>query len=158
MLNNFKVNSQEDKIVIEYPSFGGVRIILLVILLAIAYTSFRQIKDDLISINSLFLLIFLCGFLFFLLHKENKKCIFDKSNQTISIQKTNLLKSFYETYSFYEMTKLKIEKTLCDDEDSDDEIEYILSIELNQKSISIAMSGSGAEINKLADDIIMLVE
>ena len=56
------------------------------------------------------------------------------------------------------MTKLKIEKTLCDDEDSDDEIEYILSIELNQKSISIAMSGSGAEINKLADDIIMLVE
>ena len=31
------------------------------------------------------------------------------------------------------MTKLKIEKTLCDDEDSDDEIEYILSIELNQK-------------------------
>lgn len=158
MLNNFKVNSQEDKIVIEYPSIGGVRIILLVILLAIAYTSFRQIKDDLISINSLFLLIFLCGFLFFLLHKENKKCIFDKSNQTISIQKTNLLKSFYETYSFYEMTKLKIEKTLCDDEDSDDEIEYILSIELNQKSISIAMSGSGAEINKLADDIIMLVE
>ncbi|AUG58435.1 hypothetical protein [Acetivibrio saccincola] len=157
MLNNFKVNSQEDKIVIEYPSIGGVRIILLVILLAIAYTSFRQIKDDLISINSLFLLIFLCGFLFFLLHKENKKCIFDKSNQTISIQKTNLLKSFYETYSFYEMTKLKIEKTLCD-EDSDDEIEYILSIELNQKSISIAMSGSGAEINKLADDIIMLVE
>jgi hypothetical protein len=158
LLNNFKVNSQEDKIVIEYPSIGGVRIILLVILLAIAYTSFRQIKDDLISINSLFLLIFLCGFLFFLLHKENKKCIFDKSNQTISIQKTNLLKSFYETYSFYEMTKLKIEKTLCDDEDSDDEIEYILSIELNQKSISIAMSGSGAEINKLADDIIMLVE
>jgi hypothetical protein len=56
------------------------------------------------------------------------------------------------------MTNIKIEKTLFEDEDKDDEIEYILSVELNQKNISIAMSTSETEINKLADDIIMLVE
>ncbi|TYQ16584.1 UNVERIFIED_CONTAM: hypothetical protein Cloal_3140 [Acetivibrio alkalicellulosi] len=155
-MNNFKVDRQNEKIVIEYQSTIKVRIIFLVVVASFTYIALKTL-NDLISINSIILFILVAAAFYLITKRDESKYIFDKADKTMRIQKTNFLNSVYDIYSFNEIVKFKIDKSISDDEYSNEEVEYTLFIEINQKEISIARSIFEREISNLADDIIMII-